>query len=138
MAAVSITPANVGIASLEVSLLSGTCGETIIQGQPIYIKASDKLLYKTDANAVAAETAEATGIALTGGTVGTPIVYVSKGLMKIGGTVAIGTPYCVGPVAGEIVPYSDLVTGDRVTYLGTGATTSTINVLVNATGYLKP
>lgn len=137
MAAVSITPANVGIASLNTVILKGNCGETIVQGQPIYIKASDKLLYKGDANA-SDETASATGIALSGGTIGTPIAYVRKGPMKIGGTVAVGIPYCVGPVAGEIVPHSDLTTGDRVTYLGTGSSTTVIDVLVNATGITKP
>jgi hypothetical protein len=137
MAAVSITAANVGIASLNVSLEPVTAGEAVTQGQSVYLKASDQKWYKADANASSA-TAAASGLVITPAATDGQAIIARSGLVKIGGTVAVGTPYCVGPVAGEIVPYSDLTTGDYVTFIGTAATTSTINLSFDATGYQKP
>lgn len=138
MAALSITAANVGTNSTSCVIDSSiTYGETITQGQPVYRKASDQLYYKADANASSA-TAEAIGIAMTSGAANQPGVICKGGNIKIGATTAVGQIYCVGATAGEIVPYGDLTTGDYVTILGYGSSTSTIFVDVTATGYVKP
>ncbi len=137
MAALTVTAANVGVKETGVSLEVVPCGETFTQGQPLYKKSSDNLWYKADSNASSA-TADAKGVALTPGAASGYAVIVKAGKYNPGATVTVGQIYCVGATAGEIVPYADLTTGDYVTYLGVGSTSSEITLAIKATGVVKP
>lgn len=115
------------------SPITGVAGETITAGQGVYVKASDKRLWKAQADGTAAE-AEAVGVALNGGAAGQPIAYQKTGTITIGATVAVGTIYVVSATFGGIAPWADLAATNYVTIVGVGATTGTIALAFNATG----
>jgi hypothetical protein len=140
MAALSQTPANVGIqGSGKTQLVQ--YGEAVTQGQPVYRSSTDNRFYKSDANLV---TGGANGIALTPGTTGDYGVIALPGaspgqcLVNVGATLAVGMVYCVGATAGQIVPYADLTTGDYVTILGVAKTTALLDFMLIVSGTQKP
>lgn len=114
----------------------GTAGEAITAGQAVYLKSSDGLLWKAQADGSAAEGA-AVGIALNGGAAGQPIKYQYAGDITIGATVAVGILYCVSAAAGGICPSADLASSDYVTLLGIGKTAAIITMGLNAFGIEK-
>ena len=125
MPALSITAANVNVASTTVRLELVVGGEAITQGQPVYRNTSSKYL-KTDANAsLAASTAA--GFALTRCTGDNATFVMMSGvnaLFNLGATLVVGETYCVGRTPGEIVPIADLTTGDYAFILGVAETTA--------------
>lgn len=119
--------------------MTGTAGETVTAGQPVYLKASDSKYYKADANA-SAEAAGAVAIMLHGADAGQPIKAQSGGDITIGAGAApaVGTIYVVSGTAGGIAPSADIATGWYVTILGVGAASNIIKMKVYASGQLKP
>lgn len=130
MAAISITPANVGVGSDTVTKRV-RFGETVTQGEVVYKKSDDSRYWLADSSTATLAAAE--GIALTGGGAGEYGLIAKSGDIDIGGTVAVGAVYTVGSVSGEIHPDSDLGSGEYLTILGYGKTTSTILIDINAT-----
>src|SRR5678816_2782509 len=118
MADLVITPASV-VAISGVTLVTGTAGETILAGQALYFKAADAKLWKSR-SAAAATTEESTpvGIAMHGATAGQPVVYASSGVLNIGATTVKTTPYVLSATAGGIAPMTDLVSTNKIVYLG--------------------
>jgi hypothetical protein len=55
-------------------------------------------------------------------------------VILVGTTMAVGEPYVVGGTAGDIVPETDLTTGDYVSRLGTAASTTQLDLSVKVTG----
>lgn len=117
--------------------VTGTAGETVSAGQPVYLKASDSRYWKADANA-SAEASSAVAIMLHGADAGQPIKAQSGGQITIGGTVAVGTTYIVSATAGGIAPISDLASGSYNVILGTAITTGIILMNVFNSGVQKP
>lgn len=115
------------------------CGAALAIAVPFYEDASANSDIKAaDANASAA-TANARGITITSGAnAGYALVATGGSIILVGTTMVVGMTYCVGATAGEIVPITDLTTGDRVTYLGTAATTTQLDLAIQATGIVKP
>lgn len=113
-------------------------GSTNSAGQSAYLDAADSKYKLADSNASAA-TAAAVGIFVTPG-VDTGYGYVATGgsIILVGTTMIVGTVYCVGATPGDIVPISDLTTGDRTTILGTAATATQLDLAIKASGIVKP
>jgi|SRR6185437_11241265 len=136
MADVTITPANVQTSSTQTK--TGTAGVAITAGESLVALASDggKLhLAKGDTTLNAA----CVGVALNNAAAGQPVFYQAVGLITIGGTVAIGTPYVVSAAnGGGIAPWSDLVSTNKVTFLGYATTAGILNLNIQATGVAIP
>lgn len=132
MADLTITAANV-LKGTGAIISTANAGETITQGQPVYINSSDKEAYRADADASLAAAA-AVGIALNSASNGQPIKYQTGGTITLG-TGTEGVVYCVSATAGGIAPVSDLTTGDYVTILGVGNDASGLIMNLNATGF---
>lgn len=134
MADLSITAANVvSVADSGLTKGGGTAGATITAGQPLYIDASDSNKLKPADNDASSATANVVGIALHGASNNQPIAYQKTGKITIGATVAVGTAYVLSSTAGGICPIADLGTGDKLTYIGTGETSSVIALDINPT-----
>lgn len=125
MADLSITAANVQPGTGTVIL--GTAGETITAGQAVYLKASDGRLWLAQADGTAAE-ADVVGIALNGGAAGQPVHYAADGTLTIGATTVKTTAYVLSAAAGGICPQADLVSTNKIVYLGYA--TSTLGAFV--------
>lgn len=108
-------------------------GEAVTAGQPVYLKDSDGKYWKAQSDGNSAEAA-ALGIALNGGAADQPAAVQTGGSLTIGATVAAGVFYYVSNTAGGICPVGDLGTGDYVTAICYGTSTSAVTVLPVATG----
>lgn len=106
---------------------TGLAGATITRGQPLYMDATDGNRLKP-ADADVAATSAIVGIALNDAADEQPVEYgYGDGTLTVGGAgVVVGQIYVVSTTAGGIAPYSDLLSGDFVAFIGVGATTSTI------------
>jgi hypothetical protein len=111
-------------------------GGTVSVGQPV-AQSSSKYV-AADANA-SSELAAAEGIAMTPGVAdGYGVVAFSGAIILVGTTMTVGETYLVSDTAGGIMPNADRSTGDWVTRLGTAATTTQLNLSVQATGVQVP
>jgi hypothetical protein len=138
MAALSQTPANVGVGSAETRTRPVRAGEAVTQGMPVYLN-SDGKYYRADAN-LSAVTAKAVGIALTpAATDGFFIMQEGVGgLVNLGATLDIGETYVVGATAGQVNPIGDLASGHFPCLLGTAVSTSLIQTSYSFTGIARP
>lgn len=136
MADISQTAANVkaGASTTRVQLVQA--GETITQGQPVYL-ASDGKYYQTDANDTAIK-AQAKGIAVTPASTDGYFLMANDGLVNLGATLAVGQVYVVSATKGGIAPYGDLTTNDFVTILGVATTTALMDINFIISGVQKP
>lgn len=142
MAAITVTAANVNIGDLNVRLDRVTGGEAITQGMPVYKSTATNpaKYYKADSNASAAA-ATAVGIALTACSGDGAYFVMMSGnevLINLGATLVVGTTYCVGSTAGQIVPIADLTTGDYPFILGTATTAALLKTAFAGAGVAKP
>lgn len=135
MADVTVTAANVKPVGTSRTVQTVLLGETVTQGQPLYLKAADSKYWKADADTLAE--AAAAGIALTPGVADDYAIMLTAGTINMGGTLAVGQVYVVSVNAGGVAPYSDLGSGDYVTILGVATTTAVLNVDLNVTGIAK-
>ena len=113
-----------------------TAGGTITAGQSLYLNSSNQAVTaKADTSADAA----CIGISLNGASTGQPVSVLTSGVINIGGTVVVGTPYVVSNAnAGGIAPWSDLTTGAYVTFIGYGSTANNITMSLQVTGLKSP
>lgn len=133
MVAITITPANLNVTSG--TLESVTFGATILQGDVVYKDSADAKWKLAQCDGTADE-AGATdfGIATTGGANNQTGLVWKTGELDPGGTAVKGIPYCIGTTPGDIVPFSDLVSTNRVTFLASGNTATDLVSMRNATG----
>jgi hypothetical protein len=105
-------------------------GQTLVKSGTKYVLA--------DANASAA-LAAAEGIAMTPGVAdGYGIIAYAGSVILVGTTMTVGETYVVSDTAGGIMPNSDKASTDYITRLGTAATTTQLNLSVQATGIQVP
>jgi hypothetical protein len=110
-------------------------GATIAAGQSIVPSSGKQVL--ADANASDA-LAAANGVAITPGVDnGWGLMAFGGPIILVGATLVVGETYVVSDTAGGIMPISDLSTGERCTILGTAATTTQLNLDINATGITR-
>jgi len=116
MADLSITAANF-VPGPNAKFKQGVAGETVTQGQPLYVKTSDNRLYKADADA-SAEASLVVGIAANAGSAGQTIDYVYEDDdLTVGGTMTMANVYVASGNAGGIAPFADFANGDYLTVL---------------------
>lgn len=116
--------------------ITGTAGEAVTAGQPVYLKSSDSRLWLAQRDGTAAEAA-AVGIALHAAGAAQPLTYAATGsTINIGATTAKTTTYFVGSAAGGISPQADVSTsGHYIVRLGYAtATDGTFVVDIRNTG----
>lgn len=129
MATLVITPANV-LASASATKKAGVAGATITAGQLLYKDTDDSNKLKlADANGTALQRV-VEGIALHGAFVGQPLAYVVRDPdFKCGATVVVGQDYMLASdTPGGLAPSSDAATGDYVTEIGVGKSTTNLNI----------
>lgn len=131
MADIAVTAANViGTASANGAV--GIAGEAIVQGQALYLKASDSKLWKAINTATAS--AVVVGVALNCASAGQPVKYQSSGDITIGGTVVVGETYLLSDTAGGIGPVADILTTQKVSLIGFGKSATVLTIALNNTG----
>lgn len=136
MADLTQTAANVGLAGSGAVVRAVQVGETITQGQPLYLKTSDNKYWRCDSDAEAS--AVVAGIALTPGTADEYVVIGTAGPIDLGATLTVGELYCVSTNVGAIAPIGDLTTGDYVSIIGAADTTGKLTMAIHVTGVAKP
>jgi len=134
MSDITITAANVAKAT-DSTTITGTAGGTITAGQSVYLDTSDSRYKLSDANA--SGTGRCDGIALHGASSGQPLTVLTSGNITIGGTVAVGTIYCVSAGTGGICPIADLLSGEYIAKIGIGVTAAIISVKIHNSGVAK-
>lgn len=89
----------------------------ITAGQAVYA-ASSTTVALAQADGTSAE-ADAVGIALNGAGTGQPVTYAKHGaVINIGATTSKATAYVVSATAGGVAPQADLVSTNKIVYLG--------------------
>jgi hypothetical protein len=113
-------------------------GAAITAGQPVYLDAAG--LYQPADSDSSALTATVVGMALNGAAAGQPVRVQTAGdvTMGAGAAPAVGTLYCVGPTAGDVVPVADLANPSRVSLIGVGIAGNKIRLRPWATGQVVP
>ena len=137
MADLSQTAANVGLTNDAGSQIdaSKVYGEAVTQGNAVYLKTSDNKYWKADADAAA--TASADGIALTPGAADEYGVVCTEGYVDLGATLTVGETYVVSTTAGGIAPIADLGSGDYTTILGVATAADTLELNIYVSGVAK-
>lgn len=116
MADITITPASF-VPSANATLVRGVWGATITRGTVVY-KNSSNVWVKAQANA--AGTAAATGIAATDGAAGQPgLILTADPALALGATVAEGIILALSAAAaGGVCPVTDIDTGEWLVAFG--------------------
>lgn len=131
MADVTVTAAEV-LPTATTEFATGTAGETITAGEPLYKKSADSdALWKCDADTSAES--DCVGIALCSGGDGQQLVYATGGSIDPGFTAVVGEAYAVSATVGRIAPVSDITTTDDfVTFLGIATTAANLKLSIFA------
>jgi hypothetical protein len=133
-----VTSANV-IKGTGAKTRSGIAGTTITAGQTLYKDTSDSDKYKLyDSDGATAIVRKLAGVSLHGASAGQPITLQYEGNITIGATVAAGTVYLGSDTPGGIRPNVDSNSGDYITVLGVGISTTEIYMKIVETTVAKP
>jgi hypothetical protein len=133
MADLTITAANV-VAGANATIREGTAGVALTAGQAVYLDSASSSYKLADCNSATAAVRSPKGIALHAAAIGQPIAILTEGLITIGAAVAVGVPYFLSGTPGGIRPVADNVSGDYVTYVGIGKSTTAIDVRFHESG----
>lgn len=134
MADLSITAANV-VPGSGVGFQEAGAGEVISAGQLVALDTdlNDGKLYLCDADL--ANRAKPVGIAVGNAeAVDQRVTYARSGEVAVGGTVAVGGLYVASDTPGGIAPNADLDTGDLVSLVAVGKTTTSLEIHIVSTG----
>jgi hypothetical protein len=141
MADITFTAANIIPSSDAVYLYDpAVAGETLVAGDPVYLKAADSRYWKTDADASA--TSKVAGFAAGGAAAGQQFkLVISDSAMACGAVFVQGGVYTLSATAGKICPVADTIAAaaQYVLVVGVAQTTSTLkfNFTTQAVGILK-
>lgn len=133
MTDLSITAASV-VAGSSATRTTGQAGEAITAGKAVYLSSTSKKWMLADSNSATAEAKKAGGIALNGASLDQPISVCTSGPVTIGATLTAGSPYYLSETPGGIQPTADLGSGENVCQIGLAASTSVLNVAIQAPG----
>ena len=135
MADLVITPANVGINVANPDVQVVQIGETVSQGQGVYLKLSDQKYWLADATG--SDTSNVYGVALTGGGADDFVIVMRGGQMNIGATLTVGETYVVSATSGGVAPIGDLVSTNYVSILGVATAVDNLELSINVSGIPK-
>lgn len=133
MADLTITATSV-VPGSGATVVEGIAGASITAGQVLYLDSSTSTYKLADCNSATAAVRSPVGIALNGAASGQTVGVLTKGPITIGATVAAGVTYFLSGTAGGIRPAADNTTGDYVTILGIGTSTTVIDVKIHESG----
>jgi len=133
MADLTITAANV-VAGSNAVIESGTAGETITAGKPVYKSAATKKWILADSNSATAEVRQSTGIALNSAALNQPVSVHKFGDLTMGATLTAGTAYFLSDTPGGICPLADVGSGEYVCQLGLAKSTTVLAVDIQYPG----
>jgi hypothetical protein len=133
MADLTITASSV-VAGSGAKKVTGTAGASITAGQVVYEDTATSTYKLADNDSATAAVRSPAGIALHASSANQPLTILTKGPITIGATTAVGTVYCLSATAGGIAPVADMASGDYVTILGVGTSTTVIDVLIHESG----
>lgn len=133
MADLTITAASV-VAGTNAQRASGTAGETIAAGKPVYLSSTTKKWMLADSNSATVEARTAGGIALNGASLNQPIDVQTSGDITIGATLTAGTAYFLSDTPGGICPLADVGTGEYVCQLGLAKSASVLALAIQFPG----
>lgn len=125
MADLSITAASV-VAGSNAVKETGTAGETITAGMPVYKDVSSKRFMKADSNSAVPGATVAYGIALHASLLYQPLTVQKSGDITIGATLTAGSAYYLSETAGGIQPVADVGAGENVCVLGFAKSTTVL------------
>ena len=131
MGALAVTAAEVINNTASTPLANA--GETIsAAGKSVYLKSSTGkwMLAKCSGTPEEAGNNVRFGVSLHAALADQPLAVQETGILIIGASAAptVGVVYCIGAAFGAIVPQSDLVNPNKITRLGDGASSSTIDM----------
>lgn len=112
----------------------GVAGVAITAGQAVYLDSATGTLKLADCNSATAAARSPYGIALNGAAAGQPVTVHQSGPITIGATVAAGVTYFLSGTPGGIRPAADNTTGDYVSIIGIGISTTQIDVKLHEAG----
>ena len=138
MSAVVIDPDEV-LPGAAATPVTGVAGADLTAGMAIYVDGADDDLIKPS-RANNATTAICNGIMVNTAATGQPCHYQTTGPITLGvGNLTQGQAYAVSDaVAGEIVPYADLASGDYVTLLGVAQDGDILDMDIQNSNTTKP
>ena len=127
------------IAAASVALVSGSdmadqiAGEAFIAGASVYQSSTTGQWFKALASGTADQVgATNTGVALaTADAVGARVSIALPGAVIAVGTGTPGVVYCIGAVAGQLVPVADLVATNKVNPVAIGIGASKLQLTRN-------
>jgi len=129
MADLSITAANVGVASSITKVVVVEAAEAITRGMAVYRNGSNSNKATKAINTASASTA-VYGIAQSeSASDGDFIAVATSGTIITGASMTVGQLYYLSSTAGKLMPYADLTTNDYINGVYR-ATTSTKAILV--------
>lgn len=124
---VTVTAANVK-AGPGARTSNGFAGEAATAGQLCYKAAATGKYFKSDSNSATVEARNPTCIFLNNAATDQPVSVLTGGLITIGGTVAANTAYYASDTPGGFGPLADVGTGEYMTLIGLGVSSTVINV----------
>lgn len=133
MADLTITAASV-LAGSGARAARGIAGATITAGQSVYLDTTTGKWKLADSNSATAAARTPGGIALNGASDGQPLAVHTEGPITIGAALTAGVAYYLSDTPGGICPVADLGAGEYPTVIGIAASTTVLNVKINASG----
>jgi hypothetical protein len=120
-----ITAANV-VAGPNAVKETGTAGETITAGMPVYKDAASKRFMKAKSTSAVPGASIAYGVALHASLLYQPLTVQKSGDITIGATLTAGSAYYLSETPGGIEPVADLAAGENVCVLGFAKSTTVL------------
>ena len=109
----------------------GFAGETILQGQSVYLAASG-LWMKAQCDGTAIQAGSGGegnfGIATNAALVNQTIAVQYRGKLTAGATLTVGVQYCISDTFGGICPQSAVPSGSLITVLGIASTAALLDM----------
>tara|TARA_R100000152_G_C6781589_1_gene216433 strand:- start:5986 stop:6402 length:417 start_codon:yes stop_codon:yes gene_type:complete len=138
MADLSITAANVGVASSTCKTVTVQAGEAITRGMAVYLDGTNSNKAMKALNTAAASTT-IYGIANDEAAAdGDYISVITTGTIKTGASMTVGQAYYLSTNAGKICPFADLNTSDYINLVYRAATSTTAKMVLENSGIQSP
>lgn len=130
MADLTINPVNV-VPVAGYGFNTGEIGEAINAGEWVYLKASDRKLWKADNTDEFKSSTKGMAIS-TGEVVGQRIAYQTSGDVAVGNILEPNEVYGISDNAGKIRPTTDNDSGDFQTPVAYAKTATVLSFMINA------
>jgi len=131
MADISVTATAVK-AALQPNVTTKLAGAAITAGQTVYLDATTGKLLLADCDSATIPARLPIGIALNGGAIDQPIAVKTSGPVTFNAVLTAGAGFYQSGTPGGIAPIADQTTGDLLVLIGFAASTTVLNVDIQA------